>query len=63
MQRRKIISTLSLGLALMLISSLAMAQYQLTNLVSNQVGSGTAHRPSDRECLGTRLRSRRSILA
>jgi uncharacterized protein (TIGR03118 family) len=39
MQRRKIIFTLSLGLALMLVSSLALAQYQLTNLVSNQVGS------------------------
>jgi uncharacterized protein (TIGR03118 family) len=39
MQRRKIIFTLSLGLALMLVSSLALAQYQLTNLVSNQVGA------------------------
>ena len=38
MQRRMITLTLALGLALMFVSSAAMAQYQLTNLVSNQVG-------------------------
>jgi uncharacterized protein (TIGR03118 family) len=39
MQRHKIAFTLCLGLAVLLISSTALAQYQLTNLVSNQVGS------------------------
>src|SRR3984957_10508229 len=38
MQRRMIVHTLALGIALMFVSSAAMAQYQLTNLVSNQVG-------------------------
>jgi uncharacterized protein (TIGR03118 family) len=38
MQRRMIICTLSLGFALMMVSSAAMAQYQLVNLSSNQVG-------------------------
>ena len=38
MQRRMITLTLALGLVLMFVSSAAMAQYQLTNLVSNQVG-------------------------
>jgi uncharacterized protein (TIGR03118 family) len=37
MQRRMMVHTLVLGLALM-VSNAAMAQYQLTNLVSNQVG-------------------------
>jgi uncharacterized protein (TIGR03118 family) len=37
MQRRLIPLTLGLGLALMFISSAAMAQYKLTNLSSNQV--------------------------
>ena len=36
MQRRKIAFTICLGLAVMLVSSAAQAQYQLTNLVSNQ---------------------------
>ncbi len=39
MQRHKIAFTLCLGLAVMLVSSAALAQYQLTNLVSNQVGA------------------------
>ena len=39
MQRRKIAFTLCLGLAVMLFSSAALAQYQLRNLVSNQVGA------------------------
>ena len=39
MQRRKIAFTICLGLAVMLVSSVALAQYQLTNLVSNQVGA------------------------
>ena len=39
MQRRKIAFTLCLGLAVMLFSSAALAQYQLKNLVSNQVGA------------------------
>src|SRR5450631_1137068 len=38
MQRRTIALTLALGFALMFASSAAVAQYQLTNLVSNQVG-------------------------
>jgi uncharacterized protein (TIGR03118 family) len=38
MQRRMIGLTLALGFALVFASSAAMAQYQLTNLVSNQVG-------------------------
>ncbi|HYM77925.1 MAG TPA: TIGR03118 family protein [Candidatus Dormibacteraeota bacterium] len=38
MQRRTTALTVALGLALVLVSSAAMAQYQLTNLVSNQVG-------------------------
>jgi len=39
MQRRKIAFTICLGLAAMLVSNVALAQYQLTNLVSNQVGA------------------------
>jgi uncharacterized protein (TIGR03118 family) len=39
MQRRKITFTICLGLAVMLVSSAALAQYQLRNLVSNQVGA------------------------
>jgi uncharacterized protein (TIGR03118 family) len=38
MQRRMITFAVALGLALMFVSSAAMAQYQLTNLVSNQTG-------------------------
>ncbi len=38
MQRRTIALTFSLGLVLVLVSSTAVAQYQLTNLVSNQFG-------------------------
>ena len=38
MQRRTTAITLAVGLALMFVSSAAVAQYQLTNLVSNQVG-------------------------
>jgi uncharacterized protein (TIGR03118 family) len=39
MQRNKIAFTLCLGLAVMLVSSAALAQYQLTNLDSNQARS------------------------
>jgi len=39
MQRHKITFTICLGLAVLFVSSAAMAQYQLTNLVSNQVGN------------------------
>jgi uncharacterized protein (TIGR03118 family) len=39
MQRRRIAFTLCLGLALMFVSNAARAQYQLTNLASNQVGA------------------------
>jgi uncharacterized protein (TIGR03118 family) len=39
MQRRKIVFTTCLGFALMFVSNVARAQYQLTNLVSNQIGS------------------------
>src|SRR5260370_35307311 len=39
MQRRKIAFTLCLGLAVVSFSSAALAQYQLRNLVSNQVGA------------------------
>jgi len=39
MQRHKIAFTICLGLAVLFVSSAAMAQYQLTNLVSNQVGN------------------------
>jgi uncharacterized protein (TIGR03118 family) len=38
MQRRTIALTFSLGVVLMFVSSTALAQYQLTNLVSNQAG-------------------------
>jgi uncharacterized protein (TIGR03118 family) len=38
MQRRRIALTVFLGLGLMLATSAAMAQYQLTNLSSNQLG-------------------------
>jgi uncharacterized protein (TIGR03118 family) len=38
MQRRRIARTLAVGFALMVFSGAATAQYQLTNLVSNQVG-------------------------
>jgi hypothetical protein len=41
MQRRTIALTSSLGLVLLVVCSTAMAQYQLTNLVSNQVGVAT----------------------
>ena len=36
MQRRKTSFTICLGLAVVFVSSAALAQYQLTNLVSNQ---------------------------
>jgi uncharacterized protein (TIGR03118 family) len=39
MQRRTIAAAICLGLTLMFGSSVALAQYQLTNLVSNQVGT------------------------
>jgi uncharacterized protein (TIGR03118 family) len=39
MQSRRIAFTVCLGLASMFVSSAAQAQYQLTNLVSNQVGA------------------------
>src|SRR5260370_5578028 len=39
MQRRKIAFTVCLGLAVMLFSSAALAQYQLRNVVANQVGA------------------------
>jgi len=39
MQRRKIAFTICLGLAVISFSSAALAQYQLRNLVSNQVGA------------------------
>jgi len=39
MQHRKTTFALCLGLAVMLFSSAALAQYQLTNLVSNQFGA------------------------
>jgi uncharacterized protein (TIGR03118 family) len=39
MQHRKIALTVCLGLALVFVSSAALAQYQLTNLVSNQEGT------------------------
>jgi uncharacterized protein (TIGR03118 family) len=39
MQHRKIAFTVCVGLAVMLVSSAALAQYQLTNLVSNQVAT------------------------
>jgi uncharacterized protein (TIGR03118 family) len=39
MQRRRIAFSVCLGFALMLFSSAALAQYQLTNLSSNQVGA------------------------
>jgi len=38
MRRRMNLRTIVFGAALMLVASAAMAQYQLTNLVSNQVG-------------------------
>jgi uncharacterized protein (TIGR03118 family) len=39
MQRHSIAYTACLGLALMFVSNAALAQYQLTNLVSNQIGA------------------------
>lgn len=39
MQRRKIAFTICLGLAVMMVTNVALAQYQLKNLVSNQVGT------------------------
>lgn len=38
MPRHKIVVTICLALAVMVIPNMALAQYQLTNLVSNQVG-------------------------
>src|SRR5260370_24361340 len=40
MQHRKIAFAVCVGLAVMLVASAALAQYQLTNLVSNQVATG-----------------------
>ncbi len=42
MQRRKLAFTLCLALVVMMVSNVALAQYQLKNLVSNQVG-GASH--------------------
>jgi uncharacterized protein (TIGR03118 family) len=41
MQRHRIAFTLCLGLAVLLVSNTALAQYQLNNLVSNQVKTAT----------------------
>lgn len=41
MQRSKIAFALCFGLAMLLVSKAAMAQYQLKNLVSNQVGAAS----------------------
>jgi uncharacterized protein (TIGR03118 family) len=38
MQRRMTVLTIAVGFALLLVSSAAMAQYQLVNLASNQIG-------------------------
>ena len=37
MQRHKMALTLCLGLAVLFVSNAALAQYQLKNLVSNQI--------------------------
>ena len=42
MQHRRIAFSVCIGLALMLVSGAAVAQYQLTSLVSNQIG-GASH--------------------
>jgi uncharacterized protein (TIGR03118 family) len=47
MQRRRIALAVCLGLAVMLVSSEALAQYQLRNLVSNQVGTASHIDPLD----------------
>src|SRR5258708_38665001 len=44
MQQRKITFTICLGLAVMLVSSAALAQYQRPNLVSNQFATA---KPTD----------------
>jgi uncharacterized protein (TIGR03118 family) len=45
MPRDRIVFTAFLGFALMLVSNAAAAQYQLTNLVSNQVGAASHDDP------------------
>jgi uncharacterized protein (TIGR03118 family) len=47
MQRRGFVSIATLGLALVLSSSTALAQYQITNLVSNQIGHAQHIDPID----------------
>jgi len=39
MQRHKIVFTICLGLVVLLVSNAALAQYQVTNLFSNQIGA------------------------
>ncbi len=39
MQPNKIVFSICLGLAVLLVSSAALAQYQVTNLFSNQIGA------------------------
>jgi uncharacterized protein (TIGR03118 family) len=45
MQRRRIVFAACLGIALMFVSSAAVAQYSLTNLSSNQVGTAKHTEP------------------
>jgi hypothetical protein len=62
MQRRTIVLTAILALALLFGPSVARAQYQVTNLVSNQENTRQDHGSADCECLGTRLPAGRTFL-
>ena len=52
MQRRTLALSVRLGIAVVLGCVPALAQYQLKNLVSNQIGAATHTDPADRERMG-----------
>jgi len=52
MQRHKMALTLCLGLAVLFVSNAALAQYQLKNLVSNQIKAAKFADPAASERLG-----------
>ena len=57
MQRRTLALSVRLGIAVVLGCVPALAQYQLKNLVSNQIGAATHTDPADRERMGAGSRA------
>jgi len=60
--RRTHVISAALGLLLVLSSSAALAQYQLTYLTSDLTGKAKLYGSAAEECLGTRLQSECPVL-